>query len=62
MMGNPGMLYKLPDIPALLSEDGRDCQQVASADRNLPGLDATAVARLFPDLALNHGLAQVSYS
>jgi hypothetical protein len=33
MMGNPGMLYELPDIPALLSEDGRDCQQVAVADR-----------------------------
>jgi hypothetical protein len=54
-MGNPGMLYELPYIPALLSEGGgRDCQQVAAADRNLPGLDATAVARLFPDLALNH--------
>jgi hypothetical protein len=27
MMGNPGLLQELPDIAALLSEGGRDCQQ-----------------------------------
>jgi hypothetical protein len=48
MMGNPGLLNELPDIPALLSEGGRDCQQAAAADRTLAGLDAMT------DLALNH--------
>ena len=54
MMGDPGLLQDLPDITALLSEGGRDCQQVAAADRTLAGLDAMAVARQIPDLALNH--------
>jgi len=54
MMGNPSLLHELPDIPALLSEGGRDCQQAAAADRTLSGLDAMAVARQIPDLALNH--------
>jgi hypothetical protein len=48
MMGNPGLINELPDIPALLSEGGRDCQQAAAADRTLAGLDAMT------DLALNH--------
>ena len=62
MMGNPGLLHEMPDIPALLSEGGRDCQQAAAADRTLAGLDAMAVARQIPDLALNHRLAQGTYS
>ena len=62
MMGDPGLLQDLPDITALLSEGGRDCQQVAAADRTLAGLDAMAVARQIPDLALNNRLSQGSYS
>jgi hypothetical protein len=48
MMGNPGLFQELPDIPALLSEGGRDCQQAAAADRTLAGLDTMT------DLALNY--------
>ena len=50
MMGNPGLLQKLPDIAALLSEAGGDSEQSAAADRTLAGLDAMA------DFSLNHRL------
>ena len=52
MMGYPGLLHELPDIPALLSEAGGDREQAAAADCTLAGLDTMA------DLALNHRLAQ----
>jgi hypothetical protein len=52
MMGNPGLLQELPDIPALLPQGGGDREQSAAEDRTLAGLDAVT------DLALNHRLAQ----
>ena len=51
-MGDPGLLQKIPDIPALLPQGSGDREQAAAADRTLAGLDAMA------DLALNHRLAQ----
>ena len=51
-MGDPGLLQKLPHIPALLSERGGDCEQAAAADPTGSGLDAMA------DLAVNHRLPQ----
>ncbi len=32
VMGNPGLLQELPDIPPLLSECGRDGEQACPAD------------------------------
>ena len=55
-MGNPGLFQKSPDIAALLPEGGGDGEQAAAADRTLAGLDAMA------DLALNHRMAQCTYS
>jgi len=52
MIGNPGLLQKLPDIAALLPEGGGDGEQAAAADGAAGRLDAMA------DLALNHRLAQ----
>ena len=55
-MDNPGLLQELLDVEALLSDRGRDGKQAAAADRSLAGLDVMA------DLALNHRLAQGTYS
>ena len=52
VIGNPRLLQEWPDVPALLSQRGGDCEQSAAADGALAGLDAMA------DLALNHRLAQ----
>jgi hypothetical protein len=54
MMGNPGLLHEMPDIPALLSEGGRDCQQAAAADRTLTGLDAMSTDIENCTTALHH--------
>ena len=54
-MGNPGLLQELPDIAALLPQEGGDRKQPAAADRTLAGLDTMA------DLALNHRLAQDTF-
>jgi len=51
-MGDPGLLQKIPDIPALLPQGSGDREQAVTADRTLVRLDAMA------DLALNHRLAQ----
>jgi hypothetical protein len=51
-MGDPGLLQKIPGIPALLPQGSGDREQAPAADSTLAGLDAMA------DLALNHRLAQ----
>jgi len=56
MMGDQGLLQELPDITPLLPQAGDDREQSAAADRTLAGLDAMA------DLALNHRIAQGTYS
>ena len=61
-MGDPSLFQKIPDIPAQLPQGSGDREQAVTADRSLAGLDATAVARPFPDLALNHRLAQGALS
>ena len=53
-MDNPGLLEKLPDIPALLLQVGDEREQLAAADGSAGGLDTKA------DFALNHRLAQCS--
>jgi len=54
VMGDPGLLQELPDIPALLPEGGGDREQSAAADGTAGGLDAKA------DCALDDRLAQCS--
>jgi len=41
-----------------LPQGSGDSEQAAAADRTLAGLDAKAVARPIPDLALNHLMVQ----
>lgn len=55
MMGNPGLLQELPEIPALLPQGGGDREQSAVADGTVCGLDAKA------DFALDDRLAQCSF-
>ena len=52
MIDDPGLLQVLPDIAALLPEDGGDRQQAAAADGTTGCLDAVT------ELALNHRVAQ----
>ena len=56
MMGDQGLLQELAEITALMPQAGGCREQSAAADRTLGGLDAMA------DLALNHRMAQGSYS
>ena len=36
-MGDPGLLQKIPDIPALLPQGSGDREQAITADRSLAG-------------------------
>ena len=51
-IGNPGLLQKLPHIPVVLPQGGRDSEQRAATDSTAGGLDVMA------DVPLNHRLAQ----
>jgi hypothetical protein len=54
VMGNPGLLQELPDIPSLLSERGGDGEQACPADGSVGRLDTMT------DLALDDGRTQGS--
>ena len=56
MMGNPGLLQELPDIPPLLSQGGRDREQATAADGTARRLDAMT------DFVLNDRLSQRSFN
>ena len=58
--GDPGLIQKLPVIPALWPDDG-ERQQAAEADGASARPVATAVARQILDFELNHRLVLGSY-
>ena len=55
-MGDPGLLQKLPAIPALLLQGGGDHDQSAPADGTAGGLDLKASAWQIPYFALDDRL------
>ena len=57
-MGDLGLLQKYPFITPLQSQGGDHREQPVAALRSGGGLNAKAVARLIPDLAVNHRLPE----
>lgn len=58
VLGNPNLLHKIRDIPALLPQGSCVGEQATALNPSLVGWNATAVPRPIPALALNHRLAK----